>query len=161
MEKNNELHTWIVIDQDGDRHEVTAHYIAQPTTGGYTNFIIDGEANLGIMYSFYCPKSITLKEPQELSGSWENYPITISAPPSHVNGFRVLAWAEKKRRDGEYPSGIVLVYRPDHYPHPYVTWEAYTRDGGKTWLASDGGYHGTPERGWARFTERATRLAEK
>ena len=66
MEKENKLHTWIVIDSDGDRHEVTAHYITQPSLGGYTNFIIDGEANMGIMHSFYSPKSITLKEPQEL-----------------------------------------------------------------------------------------------
>src|SRR6478609_3220557 len=70
----NELHTWIVIDQDGDRHEVTAHYIAQPTYGGYTNFVIDGEANMGIMHSFYNPRSIILKEPLKLSGPPENYP---------------------------------------------------------------------------------------
>jgi len=161
MEKENELRTWIVIDRDGDRHEVIAHYIAQPTTGGYTNFIIDGEANMGIMHTFHSPRSITLKEPPKLSGPPENYPVTISAPPRGVKGFRVLAWAEKTRYEGHYPGGVVLVHRPNVYPYPYVTWEAYTMDGGETWEASTGHYLADIEKGWLDFTTRVTDLAEK
>ena len=161
MEKENELRTWIVIDRDGDRHEVIAHYIAQPTTGGYTNFIIDGEANMGIMHTFHSPRSITLKEPPKLSGPPENYPVTISAPPRGVKGFRVLAWAEKTRYEGHYPGGVVLVHRPNVYPYPYVTWEAYTMDGGETWEASAGHYLADIEKGWLDFTTRVTDLAEK
>jgi len=161
MEKKNELHTWIVIDREGDHHEVTAHYIAQPTTGGYTNFIIEGEANLGIMYTFHSPRSIILKEPLKLSGSSENYPITISRPPSEIKGYRVLAWAEKTRHEGHYPGGIVLVHRPNTHPYPYVTWEAYTMDGGNSWAATTGHYLADIEKGWADFTTRVTNLAEK
>ena len=160
MEKENELRTWIVIDSDGDRHEVTAHYIMQGVSNGYTSFVTDGERELGILDTFYHPRSVTLQK-QKLSGPPENYPVEISAPPAEVNGFRVLAWAEKKRREGEYPNGIALVHRPDHYGHPYVTWEAYTKDGGKTWEAGTGGYLPTFEDGWKSFTERCRNLAEK
>lgn len=89
--------------------------------------------------------------------STETYPVTISQPPA-VAGHRVLAWAETRRRDGEYPGGAVLtVSSPEHERHEYVTWDAYTKDGGQTWHANAGTYREHWADAWASFTERATR----
>ena len=167
MEKTSELRTWIVIDSDGECHEVTAHYIAQGTGNGYTSFVHRDEPNLGFTHTFYHPRSVIMEKPQELSGPPENYPVTISRPPAEVNGYRVLAWAETKRRNGEYPGGTVIVFRPkapyDHYIYDhYVVWDAYTKDGGESWLASDGRYYATQGAAWKGFTERdSTRRAER
>jgi len=163
MEKEYELHTWLIIDSDGDRHEVTAHYIAQGVGSGYTSFVLRDHANAGVISTFYHPVSVELKQENrgKLSGPPENYPVTISAPPGKVKGFRVLAWAEKTRYEGHYPGGVVLVHRPNVYPYPYVTWDAYTKDGGKTWEAATGHYLADIEKGWLDFTTRVTDLAEK
>ncbi len=87
----------------------------------------------------------------------ETYPHTISRPPARVCGNRVLAWAELTRRDGEYPGGIVLTVRDDGAE--YVTWTAYTKDGGETWAAFQGDYRNDHATAWADFTRRCTRLA--
>jgi hypothetical protein len=162
MEKTSELRTWIVFDSDGERHEVTAHYIAQGTDNGYTSFVHRDEPNLGFTHTFYHPRSVVMKKPQKLSGPPENYPVTISRPPAEINGHRVLAWAETKRRDGHYPGGTVIVFLPKAPYDHYVVWDAYTKDGGESWLASDGGYYVTTEAAWKGFTDRnSTRRAER
>lgn len=99
-----------------------------------------------------------------ITNQYESYPAAISRPPGRVNGNRVLAWAELTRRDGEYPGGIVLTVREDsRWGDEYVTWTAYTKDGGDTWAAHRGDYAGDPSEGWADFTRRCaeTHLAER
>jgi hypothetical protein len=91
-----------------------------------------------------------------VTNAYESYPAVVTTPPSVVAGHRVLAWAESTRRDGEYPGGIVLaVSAPDEYFREYVTWYAYTRDGGRTWTATAGHYKSDYTDAWASFTERA------
>lgn len=100
-----------------------------------------------------------------ITNRFESYPATISRPPARVEGNRVLAWAEITRRDGEYPGGIVLTVRErcQHSGPEYVTWTAYTKDGGETWHAHRGDYAGDPAEAWANFTRRCaeSRLAER
>lgn len=93
-----------------------------------------------------------------ITSSRETYPSVILTPPATVAGHRVLAWAETRRRDGEYPGGVVLaVSKPDEYGQrtEYVTWYAYTKDGGQTWGADAGHYIADISNAWADFTERA------
>ena len=90
-----------------------------------------------------------------ITNKFESYPATISRPPARVNGNRVLAWAELTRGDGNYPGGIVLTVRDDG--SEYVTWTAYTKDGGETWAAFQGDYAGDPAEGWGDFTRRCAR----
>jgi hypothetical protein len=90
-----------------------------------------------------------------ITNEYESYPARITRPPARVSGHRVLAWAELARRDGEYPGGVVLTVRDDGTE--YVTWDAYTKDGGETWHASEGDYAGDPAEGWQDFTRRAAR----
>ena len=93
-----------------------------------------------------------------ITNQYESYPATISRPPARVSGNRVLAWAETERQGGCYPGGVVLTVREDtRYGPEYVTWDAYTKDGGETWAASQGDYAGDPAEGWQDFTRRAAR----
>lgn len=92
----------------------------------------------------------------------ETYPVTVSCPPARVNGYRVLAWAEQERLRGNYPGGIVLAVREDRgdgYGPEYVTWVAYTKDGGQTWAACWGHYIRDHADAWADFISRCTLLA--
>jgi hypothetical protein len=92
-----------------------------------------------------------------IAGSRESYPAVILTPPAAIAGHRVLAWAESRRRDGEYPGGTVLcVSNPaNRGRREYVTWNAYTKDGGETWAAETGHYITDHEAAWADFTDRA------
>lgn len=86
----------------------------------------------------------------------ESYPTTISTPPTTVANHTVLAWMETPRRAGEYPGGIVLAHSGGEY-QPYVTWVAYTKDGGLTWDACWGHYYLEEQRkaAWDDFYSRA------
>ncbi len=89
----------------------------------------------------------------------ETYPKTISTPPATVAGLRVLAWAEKTRREGNYPNGVVLAMREDDLE--YVVWNAYTKDGGVSWHADTGHYTRDHDEAWQVFLSRCrTGLAE-
>ena len=91
--------------------------------------------------------------------SRESYPAVVLTPPATVAGYRVLAWAETRRGDGEYPGGVVLcVSSPGRAGGPeYATWNAHTRDGGRTWHADAGFYAGKYETARNSFTKRALR----
>jgi hypothetical protein len=91
----------------------------------------------------------------------EAYPATVSTPPAAINFRRVLAWAELRRQNGHYPSGYVLCSYGDGYK--YVTWRAYSRDGGRTWAAEIGHYWHEHEDALRDFFERCNsgRLADK
>lgn len=86
----------------------------------------------------------------------ETYPATITRPPATVSGHRVLAWAELRHLDGNYPGGIVLAVSDRG---EFVTWTAYTKDGGQTWHASGGFYTRDHSQAWASFTDRCRNLA--
>jgi hypothetical protein len=99
-----------------------------------------------------------------VTNEYETYPAVVTAPPATVAGLRVLAWAEAVRRDGEYPGGVVLCVQPGRpavfsteWVPEYVTWTAYTKDGGRTWAAELGHYTDDYATAWADFTERAQR----
>lgn len=92
-----------------------------------------------------------------ITNSRESYPAVVLQPPAAVAGHRVLAWAETRRRDGEYPGGVVLaVSNPEHERHEYATWYAYTKDGGQTWGAESGHYWTDYGNAWDDFADRAT-----
>lgn len=55
-------HVWLVTDSANKTHKVTADYIAQPVDNGYVNFVRRGEANAGIVDSFYHPVSVRKAE---------------------------------------------------------------------------------------------------
>ncbi len=91
-----------------------------------------------------------------ITNSRETYPAVVLTPPATVAWHRVLAWAEARRRDGEYPGGIVLtVSNPEYKRHEYITWCAYTKDGGQTWNADTGHYIAEYADAWADFATRA------
>jgi hypothetical protein len=82
----------------------------------------------------------------------ETYPTTIGRPPATVNSYRVLAWAELRHLTGNYPGGVVLCASSNGQ---YVTWIAYTKDGGQTWSATTGHYiDDDHDRAWQDFAQR-------
>ncbi len=96
-----------------------------------------------------------MTDPEMVINEHESYPTGISQPPVSVAGCRVLAWAETRRRNGNYPGGFVLC-RESHESPRWVTWEAYTKDGGTTWHATSGHYIHDHDHAWADFVERCT-----
>jgi Neuraminidase (sialidase) len=90
----------------------------------------------------------------------ETYPTEISTLPVEVAGARVLAWAETRRLEGNYPGGMVLA----RTHREYVIWAVYTKDGGETWHAHAGDYdHRLDDLAgaWEAFISRASvQLAE-
>lgn len=92
-----------------------------------------------------------------ITNAYEAYPAAVSRPPASVSSARVLAWAETARRNGEYPGGVVLCASTHLDRTEYVTWLAYTRDGGETWHATDGHYISDHAHAWDDFTRRAGR----
>ncbi len=93
------------------------------------------------------------------TNKYETYPTVVLWPPASVGGNRVLAWSEDRRRDGEYPGGVVLTVRdPEHGRGEYAVWGAYTKDAGRTWIVSDSGsYPVEYTDAWHEFTRRAQR----
>lgn len=70
---------------------------------------------------------------------------TLLAPPAQVNGLPVLASKPLPDRANHCPGHIVLCLREEeHIPDRWVTWIAYTPDGGKAWLATEGHYFTDP-----------------
>ena len=100
------------------------------------------------------------QERYRIMSTTEDYPVTISQPPAIIANHRVLAWAELRRTSGNYPGGIVLaVSNPEYERHEFVTWMAYTEDGGETWSATTGHYLTDHGAAWRDFLERCYALA--
>jgi hypothetical protein len=92
-----------------------------------------------------------------ITNKYETYPAVVLTPPSVVGGNRVLAWSEDRRRDGEYPGGVVLTVRdPEHGRGEYAIWGVCTKDAGRTWVIADSGsYPVEYTDAWHEFTRRA------
>jgi hypothetical protein len=150
---------------DRAQSELAAIRAANEGLGDYTGSLDEPDAELAELDALHtltdAARELTACPPGTpmITNRLESYPAVVLTPPSAVAGHRVLAWAEAARRDGEYPGGVVLcVSSPERAGRPeYVTWNAYTRDGGQTWHADAGVYTGKYVTAWDSFTKRAQR----
>lgn len=84
----------------------------------------------------------------------EAYPTYIIGPPAWISGLRVIGWAEVKRRENNYPGGIVLAVDGPAGPDRYVIWNVYTTNGGASqWAAYGGQYVGGYDHAWELFAD--------